>query len=189
VGRDELAAAAADLGYPLVLKALAPDLIHKTEAGAVALGLSDEAALLAAAARMRDLGDRFLLERMVEDAMAEVIVGVKNDPRLGLALLIGSGGVLAELVADVAWVLLPCGRAAMAGAISGLKVAKVIEGHRGRPAGDLDALLDAIQAIADTALAKRERLVELDVNPILVRPRGQGVVAVDATIRLAKEEM
>jgi acyl-CoA synthetase (NDP forming) len=189
VGRDELAAAAADLGYPLVLKALAPDLIHKTEAGAVALGLSDEAALLAAAARMRDLGDRFLLERMVEDAMAEVIVGVKNDPRLGLALLIGSGGVLAELVADVAWVLLPCGRAAMAAAISGLKVAKVIEGHRGRPAGDLDALLDAIQAIADTALAERERLVELDVNPILVRPRGQGVVAVDATIRLAKDEM
>ncbi len=189
VALDELAAAAAELGYPVVLKALVPDLIHKTEAGAVALGLGDEAALLGAASAMRDLGERFLLERMVEDAVAEVIVGVKNDPRLGLALLIGSGGVLAELVADVAWVPLPCDRAAIELAIADLKVARLIEGHRGRPAGDREALLDAIQAIAEAALAARDRLIELDVNPILVRPRGEGVVAVDAMIRWARNPL
>jgi acyl-CoA synthetase (NDP forming) len=185
VAIGELAAAAGELGFPLVLKALASDLMHKTEAGAVALDLRSEAALMAAARSMQGLGERFLLERMVEDALAEVIVGVKNDPQLGLALVIGAGGVLTDLVADAARLLLPCDRAALVAAFSGLKVARLIEGYRGRPAGDLPALLDAVQAIADYALTERGRLVELDVNPILVLPQGQGVVAVDAVIRLA----
>ncbi len=68
-------------------------------------------------------------------------------------------------------------------------MARLIEGHRGRPAGDREALLDAIQAIAEAALAARDRLIELDVNPILVRPRGEGVVAVDAMIRWARNPL
>ncbi len=184
-------AAAREIGFPVVLKALGPDLAHKTEAGAVALGLMSEAAVEAAVAeisanltRRNQTSDGFLVERMVEDAVAELIVGVKRDPAFGLALVLGSGGVLVELLRDSATLLLPTDRRSVEHALATLKGAPLLAGFRGRPKADVGAVIDAVMAVAAFAEAHRESLAELDLNPLLVLPEGKGAVAVDALIRI-----
>ena len=188
VAGTDAPAAAKRVGFPVVVKAVGAHLHHKSDVGAVALGLLDEAAVAAAIDRMGDLADRFLIERMVPGAVAEVIVGVKRDPSLGLALVLGSGGVLTNLVEDAARLLLPIDRNAIDRALAGTKVDRLITGYRGGAKGDREALLDAVEAIAHYAESERDRLIELDVNPILVLPEGNGVVAVDAMVRLAGME-
>ena len=180
-------AAAREIGFPVALKAVGAGLAHKSEAGAVCLSLRDEAALAAAARDLAGLGEALLVEAMVPDAVAELILGVGRDPTAGLYLLLGSGGVLVELVGDTRLLLIPATRAEAAEAIGALRVAALLEGYRGRPAGDMEAAVDAVMAVQDYALAQAERLVELDVNPLMVRPRGLGAVAADALIRLAEE--
>ncbi len=181
--------AAASLGFPVVAKVARPALAHKTEAGAVTLDLrsAPEVAacvetMSAALARHRPgaAAERFLVERQVTGAVAEMIVGVRRDPQFGLVLVLGAGGVLVEMVRDVATLLLPTSRSAVERALSGLKVARLLDGWRGRPAGDRAAIVEAVLAIAAFAEAHRDRLVELDVNPLLVLPAG--AVAVDALL-------
>ncbi|MCR6482080.1 acetate--CoA ligase family protein [Amycolatopsis sp. OK19-0408] len=172
--------AAEALGYPVVLKAVSAELAHKTEAGAVRLDLRDAEAVRLAAKELGEISPRLLVERMVTGVVAELIVGVRADPRFGLALTLGSGGTLVELLADAATVLLPATRADFTAAIHGLRARKLIDGHRGRPPGDLDALLDAVESVAAYALSEADRLVELDVNPLLVLRHG--IRAVDAVI-------
>jgi acyl-CoA synthetase (NDP forming) len=182
-------AAAEDLGFPVVLKALDAGIAHKSEAGAVHLGLADGAAVTRAAAEMTGrLGvERFLVEAMIEDAVCELIVGVNHDPSLGQVLVIGSGGLLVEIIGDSRSILLPTDRDAVARTLDGLKAAAPMAGYRGKPAGDRDAVIDAVLAVACFAEEHRGRLVELDVNPLIVRPRGRGAVAADALIRIADE--
>ncbi|MEX0758693.1 MAG: acetate--CoA ligase family protein, partial [Tistlia sp.] len=188
VAEVEAAVAAAEaLGYPVVLKATGADLAHKSELGAVRLGLADAAAVREAAADLLPLGEALLVEAMVGGALAELIVGVRHDPQLGLFLLVGAGGILVELIADRALLMLPAGTAEIEAAVRSLKVMRLIEGHRGRPAGDLAALVAAVQAVQRYAVAEAHRLVELDVNPVLVLPEGRGAVAVDALVRLREE--
>jgi acyl-CoA synthetase (NDP forming) len=187
--------AAKELGFPVALKVLAPFLPHKTEAGAVALSLTSpdevEAAVIGMQARMGASGagpiETVLVEAMVTDAVAELIVGVVRDDRLGLAMVIGGGGVLVELMKDTQRLLLPATREAIEDALARLAAGKLIAGYRGRPPGDMDAAVEAIAAIAAFAHAHRDRLAELDVNPLLVRPKGRGAVAVDALIRMAPQ--
>ena len=190
---DRAAEAAAEIGFPVAIKVLAPFLAHKTEAGAVALGLASAAEVHAALARMESnlaaAGsgriETVLVEAMVTDAVVELIVGVVRDERLGLALVIGGGGLLVELTKDTQRLLLPTSREQIRRAVSRLVAAKLLAGYRGRPPGDLDAVVEAIAAVAAFAEAHRDRLIELDVNPLLVRPKGGGAVAVDALIRMA----
>jgi acetyl-CoA synthetase len=176
----EAADAAAVIGFPVVVKAVSAALAHKTEAGAVRLDLRTAEEVRAAAGELAGLGDAVLVEAMATDAVAELIVGVSMDARFGPALTLGSGGVLVELVRDAVTLLLPAGRAAVRDALGRLRVAELLAGFRGGPPGDLDAAVDAVAAIAAYACGNAGRLVELDVNPLLVRPRG--VVAVDALI-------
>jgi acyl-CoA synthetase (NDP forming) len=192
---DEAPAAAAAIGFPVVVKVARPVLAHKTEAGAVSLDLADGAAVRAAIEAMSAAvaryqpglaAEQFLIEKQVTNAVAELIVGVKRDPSFGLVLVIGAGGILVEMVQDAASLLLPTDRAEVERAIRGLKVAKLLAGFRGRPAGDVAAVIDAVMAVAGFAEAHRDRLIELDVNPLLVLPRGQGAVAVDALVALAQ---
>ena len=178
----ELAALATRLGYPVVLKALAGDLAHKSDVGGVVVGLDSEDAVRRAAAGMAGVADRFLVERMVPGALLELLVGVQRDPRLGLGLTLGAGGVLVELVDDTATLLLPATRAQIHAALTGLRIGPVLSGFRGR-AADLEATVSAVEAIAAFALDHADRLVELEVNPLLVL--ADGAMAVDALIRLA----
>ncbi|HET6220632.1 MAG TPA: acetate--CoA ligase family protein, partial [Dongiaceae bacterium] len=131
------------------------------------------------------VAEQFLIEKQVTGAVAELIVGVKRDPSFGLVLVVGVGGILVEMVEDAATLLLPTDRAAIERAIRGLRVAKLLAGYRGKPAGDIDAVIDAVMAVAAFAEAHRDHLAELDVNPLLVLPKGQGAIAVDALILLA----
>jgi acyl-CoA synthetase (NDP forming) len=182
---------AAAIAGPLVLKAISEQLPHKTEAGAVALNLHGADAVVAAAEAMayhiraNKPGlpiDRFLLEPMIQGAVAEVFVGVTIDPHFGLVLVIGAGGILVELLREAARLLLPATRADIEAALRRLKTFPLLAGFRGRPQGDLPALVGAIEAIACYAQAHLATLAEIDVNPIMVLPEGQGVIAVDALI-------
>ena len=183
--------AARSLGFPVVLKGLGADLAHKSEAGAVALGLGDEAALRAALHAMRtrrpSRGRRFLVERQIDGTVAELIAGVRCDPTFGPALLVGAGGVLVELIEDRRVLLLPAPRAAIESALDSLRVSKLLGGFRGRPAADRGALVESIRALADFAWRERRRLHEIEINPLLVRGAGQGAVAADALVTLAED--
>ena len=171
---------AAGIGFPVVLKISDESIAHKSDVGGVALGLRSADEVAAAAGRMAALGDRVLVEQMVGGAVAELIVGVVRDPQFGFALLIGAGGVLAELITDSVTLLLPATHEDIERAVKRLRVWTLIEGHRGRK-GDPDSVLRAIEAIADFAEAHRDDLLELDVNPLLVLP--DRAVAVDALIK------
>jgi acyl-CoA synthetase (NDP forming) len=181
-------AAAEAMGWPVVVKAVGRALAHKSELGAVALRVQDAVAVEAAARRMAALGEAILVEPMVEDGVAELLIGVTRDPQLGLCLVVGAGGIMVELLADKALLLLPTTVEAVRAAILGLRVAPLLQGFRGRPAGDLDAVVAAVLAVARFAEAHADRLVELDVNPLIVRPAGKGAIAADALIRLVPGE-
>jgi len=184
---DSLLESANSIGYPLVLKAAAPGLAHKTESGAVILNIRDAGELRQGADSMQALGDRFLVEAMAPTAVAELLVGVTRDEQFGLSLTVAAGGTLVELLADTRTLLFPVTEAAVDEAVGELRVAKLLDGYRGGPRGDRRAAVAAIMAIAAYTEAHADRLEELDVNPLLVLPEGRGAVAVDALIRLRKE--
>ena len=188
-GQVVSAAQAADfadsLGYPVVVKAVSSQLAHKTEAGGVQLNVQTVEGVRAAVARMAALSDRFLVEQMATQVVAEIIVGVQRDAQFGLSLTVGAGGILVELLQDAQTLFFPVAREEVLHALQALKVWPLLAGFRGKAAGDVQALVDAVLAIAAYAQAHAHCLLELDVNPVLVLPQGQGVLAVDALIRLS----
>jgi acyl-CoA synthetase (NDP forming) len=181
-GAPEAAEAAEELGYPLVVKALG--VAHKTDAGGIRLGLRDADEVSAAVTEMSHLSDSCLVEAMVEGVVAELIVGVARDEQFGPYLLIGGGGILVELMKDSRSLLLPVDRERVTRALGELRSAPLLHGFRGRPAADVCAAVDAILAIGTLVEQDPAAIVELDVNPLMVLPEGQGVVAADALIRV-----
>jgi acetyl-CoA synthetase len=151
------------------------------------LNVQNDAHVEAAVTRLAALTGEVLVEQMIDDGVAEVLVGITVDAQFGQVLLIGSGGVQAELWNDTVSLLPPWSRQAVESALPRLKVNELLAGFRGRPPGDVAALVDAILAIGRYAEAHRDTLCELDVNPIIVRPRGAGAVAVDVLIRKVEE--
>jgi acetyl-CoA synthetase len=184
VSIDAAVATAREIGFPVVMKAAAAALAHKSDVGGVILDIRDAAAAEAAAAQLGQLADQVLVEAMISDGVVEILVGMLVDAQFGLTLVVGSGGVLTELVRDSITLLPPFTRASISSGLPRLAAAKLMAGYRGKPAGDVPALIDAILAITNYATANLAALEELDVNPIIVRPAGAGVVAVDALIRL-----
>ena len=178
---DAAVAAAASIGGPVAVKALG--IAHKTERGAVRLGLRESGEVGDAAQKLLALGNRVLVERFEEGVVAELIVGLHRDLQLGLLLTVGSGGVFVELAADSVTLLLPVTESEVRGALSRLRCAPMLNGWRGRAPADVDAATAAILAIAQFAVANRDRLEELDVNPLGINVRGRGAVALDALIR------
>ena len=177
--------AAAEIGFPVVLKALG--IAHKTEHNAVRLNLASAEQVAAAAAELFDIAEELYLEAM-KPALAELIVGVTRDAQFGLVLTIGSGGILVELLQDSKTLLMPAGREDIETAVTGLKSAPLLHGYRGRPRADIAATVDAILALQDYAISLSASLLELDVNPLLVGAEGEGVFAADALIVLEEQE-
>jgi acetyl-CoA synthetase len=176
------AAVAEAIGFPVAVKAVG--IAHKTEAGAVRLDLESAAAVERAAREIAPLGMTLLVEKMVSDAVAELLVGVTRDRELGLLMTVGAGGVLAEVLGDTVSLLLPATPAEIRNAILSLRTAPLLLGYRNRPPADLNAAVSSALAIARYAEANVDRLDELDVNPLLLRPEGRGAMAVDALIRM-----
>ncbi|GAJ93339.1 acetate--CoA ligase family protein [Rhizobium rhizogenes] len=177
----EAAEQAERLGFPVALKALGVE--HKSEAGAVVLNLRDMEAVRNAAHGMAHVASGYLIERMIERPVVELIVGAVRDPALGLALTVGAGGILVELLEDSVILALPVTRMDVLEAISRLKVRKLIEGYRGGARGNLDLVVDAVVSTAEYVVKHAARLEELDINPLMVLPGNRGVVAADALIR------
>jgi acyl-CoA synthetase (NDP forming) len=182
---QDAVAAAIEIGFPVALKASGRALAHKTELGGVMLGLADAGALGTGAATLLKITGEIYIERMIGGAVAELIVGVSRDASFGLYFVIGSGGILAELVADSVMLLIPATRADIEAGLAQLRVMRLMEGYRGGRRGDIAACCDAILAIQHFAMANAAHLHELDVNPLMVCEAGKGAVAADVFLRLA----
>ena len=186
---DEAAAVAQRIGYPVVLKAQAAALSHKTEAGGVALNLADEAALRAAwDTMMRNVKraapdvslDGALVEKMSPKGI-ELMLGAKRDPGWGTVLLLGLGGIWVEALGDVQLLPVDADETQIREALSKLRSAKLLAGVRGAPAGDVDAVVQTVMAIG-RLMRTVPKLTEIDVNPLMVHAKGQGATALDALI-------
>ena len=179
------------LPFPVAVKIVSPDIAHKTEAGGVRLGLAslDEVkraadAVLAAA---RAYAPAARIEGISIQSMArgtEIILGAVSDPHFGPYVLVGLGGVLTEVLHDVSRRFAPIDTASAQAMIAELKGAQVLRGFRGGAACDLDALADAIVRLSWLIADHGDRIAEIDVNPLFVKPAGQGVVAADALVVL-----
>ena len=190
---DEVAVAAREIGFPVALKILSPDISHKSDAGGVQLNLRDEAEVRAAAtamlahvsaalpkARLRG----FTVQAMVQRPMAqELIVGASVDPSFGPVLLFGQGGTAVEVLADRAIALPPLNRVLARELISRTRVAKLLAGYRDHPPARLDAICDVLIALSQM-LADLPELAELDINPLLAD--AHGVIALDARLRVSR---
>jgi acetate---CoA ligase (ADP-forming) len=177
-------AAAQSIGFPVVIKATGASLEHKSDVGGVIVDVRCAADAAAAADRVAILSDSILVEEMVSDGIAEVLIGVNVDAQFGQVLVLGAGGILTELWRDSVSLLPPFTPAVIEAALMQLTIGKLLGGYRGRPQADIAALVATAMACTRYAEANLDRLVELDINPVIVRPRGQGAVAVDALIRL-----
>ena len=172
------------LGFPVVIKASGAHLEHKTEVGGVVLNVRTEAEVMSATERLEKLSDTVLVEEMFTDGVAEVLIGVIVDPQFGQVLVLGAGGVFTEIMSDSVSLLPPWTRASIEAALSRLDLARLFRGYRGKPPADVDALIDAVLGVARYAAANVATLIEIDVNPVIVRPLDKGAVAVDTMIRL-----
>ena len=176
--------AAAEVGFPVVIKAAGGALEHKSELGGVVLNVRTPAEAAAAARQLSSLSQALLIEEMVGDGVAEVLIGLRVDPQFGLVLVLGAGGVMTELLQDSVTLLPPFTAGNITSALARLRSVPLLRGFRGRPAADVPALVETALACTRYALANLERFIELDLNPVIARPRGRGAVAVDALIRL-----
>lgn len=183
-----------ELRYPVAVKALSAALPHKTDAGGVVLNVRDDAGVASASRRVVEsvaraqpgtVIDRVLVQEMAQ-GVGEVLVGFRRDPEVGPIVVLAPGGVLAELGGERALRLAPVDEAEAREMIDALPALKALAGYRSRPAGDLKALAQAISKLS--ALASDPEVLEAEVNPLIVLPVGEGVVAVDALVRVAEEE-
>ena len=163
--------------YPVAVKVHAPGIEHKTEAGGVFLGVRDQADLLQTA---RSLPGNEVLVQKMERGLAEAIVGYRDDPLVGPVVLVGAGGVLAELYKDYVLRAAPVSVAEAEEMIGEVKGLATIRGYRNLPKGDVRALARAVSALSRLALAPGRPVAEAECNPIIVR--AQGAVAVDALV-------
>lgn len=191
--RDDIGDAADFIGYPLVAKLVSPDVAHKTEHGLIRLGLANAGEVTEAFDAMMETAqtmgvhiEGITLEPMLSGGV-EVLAGATRDPVFGWMLTVGLGGVWTELMKDVAHALLPVDAAGAEAMLRGLKGFKLLDGFRGAPKADVIAAAKAIEALGNAALAGGERLREVEINPLLVLPEGQGAIAVDALVLLNPE--
>jgi hypothetical protein len=168
--------AAIEVGYPVTLKALG--VPHKSEAGGVKVGLVDPAALAAALTTMPPTDSGYLVEATVTDVVAEVLVAVRRDPPIGWLVSLGFGGVATEIWGDITHLLAPVSNHDVSSALAGLRSAPLLTGFRGRPAADINALVELVVQRSEAIVGTD--VVEVELNPVLVGRRG--ATAVDALL-------
>lgn len=176
------------IGYPVVLKIASHDIPHKTEVGGVALDLGDDEAVRLAHARLLDNAARLAPQARVDGVVVarmerggvELIAGVSRDPVFGPVVMVGMGGIHAEVLQDVAVQVAPVSPTEALRMLRSLRMAALLDGVRGQPPADLDAAAHLVARLSEFACRHTDTVAEMDLNPILVRPRGQGVVVLDA---------
>ena len=181
-----------NLVYPVAAKVVSSDLAHKTEAGAVALGIKEEAGLRDAMAKIWQSARNYapdaklegiMVEPMV-DALAEVLLGFRRDAEAGPVVVLGMGGILTEIYEDAAVRPAPVSKETAFEMIEEVKGLAVIRGYRNLAKGDCDALADAVVSLSGLAVVENPQVAEAEINPLMVQCEGEGVIAVDALVRL-----
>jgi acyl-CoA synthetase (NDP forming) len=170
--------------YPVVLKVLSSEITHKSDVGGVTLGIPDAPSLMAAIAAMRARlpeARRMLVQPMTA-GLGEVLAGYRVDPDVGPLVMVAAGGIYTEIYRDRSLRLAPVDAGTAAEMIAEVQGLRILAGYRGKPAGDLAALAQAVAALSQ--LAADPSVAEAEINPVIVRPPGEGVVAVDAVVRL-----
>ena len=182
------------IDYPVAAKVLSADIPHKTESGGVVLDIADDAALkdavasiLAGAAQAHPEADvAGVLVQKMETGLAEALIGYRRDAEAGPVVVLGAGGTLTELYDDAAVRVAPVDRETALAMIAEVRGLATVKGYRGLPEGDLETLAAAIEAVSWLAKAQGRAVLEAEINPLVVRPKGQGAVAVDGLIVLGE---
>ncbi len=194
--RNEVLKKAEEFGYPLVMKIISKEIQHKTEADVVKLNIKntaeagqsyDELLRNAAAYNSNAKVQGVLCYRMIEEPVAEAIVGVLSDPYFGPAVIFGLGGILVEIFKDRTLLIPPFEREEVRRAIDSTKGSKLLYSFRGKPEGDIEALIDVILKVGEITADLAGRIDTLDINPLLILPKGKGVIAVDALVSIKQD--
>jgi len=179
-----------EIGYPVAMKIDSPDILHKTEAGGLKLNINDDDGLVKAYNEILDNCRKYdskakiggvLIQEMVKGG-TEVIVGVNNDPQFGPTIMFGLGGIFVEILKDVSLRVAPIAREDAMSMIQEIKGYKVLAGARGQAKADINAIADVLVKVSHMALELEDQVAELDINPLLVLPEGQGVRVADALV-------
>ena len=186
---------AAGMGFPVVMKIVSPQILHKTDAGGVVVGVTDREAARAAYERIvanarahaPDADIEGVLVVKMAPAGQEVILGMSRYPGFGPLLMFGFGGIFVEVFKDVTFRLAPVGRNEARRMLNAVRAAKLLKGFRSTPAADTEAIEQALVRLSDLALQHPE-IAELDINPLLAHPKGQGVTVADCRMILKPEE-
>jgi acyl-CoA synthetase (NDP forming) len=187
---QDAVSAAAELGFPVAVKVLSPDILHKTEVGGVALGVGSEDAVRAAFDSVTGSARRHRPEARIEGVVVQqqivngtgMLLGVTRDPVFGSVMTVGLGGVLTELYQDIAIRVLPVDRRIAEEMLRELKCFPMLDGFRGAEVCDRAALVEVMVGLSELVMREGAEIAEIEVNPVLVRPKGQGAVIVDALI-------
>ena len=157
-------------------------ILHKSEVRGVFTNIDSETKLKKCLKHLSKLGKEFLIEKMIEDKVAEMIIGIKVDEQFGPVIIIGSGGIYTELINDSATLLLPLTKSIVLKAINNLKISKLLYGYRGKAKGDVKSLVQTILKLSKFAEKNASSLVGVDINPLVIKINGKGVIAADALI-------
>ena len=175
------------INFPLVMKINSKNIFHKTEVNGVFTNINSKIEIHRSLKHLSKLGKEILIEKMIKDKIIEMIVGIKIDDQFGPVIVIGAGGEHTELFEDTVTLLMPLTKTIVLKAINNLKISKLLKGYRGKPKADINALVSTIIKLAKFAEKNASKLIEVDINPLIVRPKNKGVVAADALIHYLDE--
>ena len=187
--KEETVSAAEKIGYPVVLKLMAEDVVHKSDTGAVKLNIKNKEELGSAFDDLMKIESKsekkISVQKMEKEPITELIIGMTTDPQFGPALMFGIGGILVELLEDVSFRIAPITEYDAREQISEIKGFPILDGYRGKPKADIDAIVETLLKISDLVV-KHEEIYEMDLNPVFIYD--DGLICVDARIILKNPE-
>ena len=187
--KEETISAAEKIGYPVVMKLMAEDVVHKSDTGAVKLNIKSKEEVEQAfndLMKIQAQSEKLIsIQKMASEPITELIIGMTTDAQFGPALMFGIGGILVELLEDVSFRIAPITEYDAKEMIHEIKGFPILDGYRGKPKADIDAIVDALLKISDLVV-KNEEIFEMDLNPVFIYDKG--ISCVDARIILKKKE-
>lgn len=188
--KEETISAAEEIGFPIVMKLMAEDVVHKSDTGAVKLNLKTIEDVTEAYDDLMKIPSQkekqISVQKMADEPITELIIGMTTDPQFGPALMFGIGGILVELLEDVSFRIAPITEYDAKEMITEIKGFPILDGYRGKPKADLVAIVEVLMKISDL-VTKHEEINEMDLNPVFIYDKG--LICVDARIILKKKEM
>ena len=189
ITKEETIAVAKKIGFPVVLKLMAEDIVHKSDTGAVKLNINNEVEIATAYDELMKIPSQseksISVQKMADEPITELIIGMTTDAQFGPALMFGIGGILVELLEDVSFRIAPITEYDAREQIHEIKGFPILDGYRGKPKADLDAIVNTLLKISDLVM-KHEEINEMDLNPVFIYE--SGLICVDARIILKKPE-